>query len=682
MSALSQLRAVRTVLAAGALLRALAWGAGAAISLLLFAALVDLTVPLSLAARSAILVLAVFAAIAIPAALVWRDRGVLSLNRVALWIEEHFPALEYALVTAVETGDRGFIEHARPEPWKPAALRRAILAVRAPMAVAVVATIALLVLPAGAVARIRSPHAGDSVERDPAGRRSDASRLTPLAADVTPPAYSGERPRAIDEPSDVKTLVGSVINIHGRGDAAGIVAHVGPDTIVARQTADRWSIEFRVAAKPAAVRLTDRGFQRIIAVEPVADEPPSVVLVAPAHDSVLRTPTGRIALSADATDDLGLVSAAFEYIISSGEGETFKFASGTLGAVQSKGRRATIASSISIDSLALKPGDIVHLRAVARDANDVTGPGIGVSETRSIRIARKDEYDSVAVDAAAPPDAEKSVISQRMLILLAEALQKRRPSLRRDMVVSESRRIAVDQKRLRRTVGDIVFTRLGGDPSGEEHNEEESPERAKTMEEMLARADSATNRSTDPIDFEGGESPVVAVNRPLLEAYNAMWAASTELEIGEPGVALPHMRRALAAIQKARQAERLYLRGTAPAVVIDVNKSRLTGKDKGASSARRTLTSSDSVSHARVSRFAAIIELVARDPRSAIDSLLVLRIDALGDEPAFAAALSDAANAMRRGKSEDATAALTRARRALAGSPVVRDSLARWGIVP
>jgi hypothetical protein len=302
------------------------------------------------------------------------------------------------------------------------------------------------------------------------------------------------------------------------------------------------------------------------------DELPSVVLIAPAHDSVLRTPTGRIGLSADATDDLGLVSAAFEYIISSGEGETFKFASGTIGAVKPSGRHAAIASSISIDSLALKPGDIVHLRAVARDANNVSGPGIGVSETRSIRIARRDEYDSVAVDAAGPADEEKSVISQRMLIILAEALEKRRPSLRRDTVVSESRRIAADQKRLRRTVGDIVFTRLGGDPSGEEHSDEESPSRAKTMAEMLARADSATNRTNDPIDFEGGESPVVAVNKPLLEAYNAMWSAGTELEIGEPGRALPHMRRALAAIQKARQAERLYLRGAAPQVVIDVSK--------------------------------------------------------------------------------------------------------------
>ena len=71
----------------------------------------------------------------------------------------------------------------------------------------------------------------------------------------------------------------------------------------------------------------------------------------------------------------------------------------------------------------------MHLRAVARDANNVTGPGVGASETRAIRIARADEYDSVAVDAAAPSEADKSVISERMLIMLAEALEKKRPSL-------------------------------------------------------------------------------------------------------------------------------------------------------------------------------------------------------------------------------------------------------------
>ena len=682
MNAIAQVRAVRFVLSVGAALRALAWGVGAAYTLVLGAALVDIAVPLSLGTRGAIVILATASAVLITIALCWRDRGVLSLTRVALWIEERFPTLEYTLVTAIETGNRALVDDVKPERWRLTAWRRILRSLRAPIAVAAAVMIVFLVLPEGAIARVRSPRAGDSLDRSGLGARSSASRLRPLVADIVPPAYSGERATAIEEPNDVRALVGSVVTLRGRGDAAGIIAHLGADTITARRQADRWFIAIPVGTKPIAVRLADRSFQRIVAVEPIVDAPPSVVLVAPAHDSVLRVAKGRIGLTADVSDDIGLVTAGFEYIVSSGEGETFKFKSGTLGTVRPSGRRATIASSLSIDSLGLAPGDIVHLRAVARDANNVSGPGIGVSETRSIRIARRDEYDSVAVDAAGPADEEKSVISERMLIILAEALEKRRPSLRRDTVVGESRRIATDQKRLRRTVGDIVFTRLGGDPSGEERSGEESPTRAKTMEDMLARADSATNRSTDPIDFEGDESPVVAVNKPLLEAYNAMWAASTELEIGEPARALPHMRVALAAIQRARQAERLYLRGAPPQVVIDIEKSRLKGKDKGASSNRRALTASDSAARARLGRFSAVVELAARDSRAAIDSLLVLRIDALSEQPLFAAALSDAASAMRRGKSDEATAALRRARRSLAGAPVVRDSLARWGIVP
>jgi hypothetical protein len=142
------------------------------------------------------------------------------------------------------------------------------------------------------------------------------------------------------------------------------------------------------------------------------------------------------------------------------------------------------------------------------------------------------------------------------------------------------------------------------------------------------------------------------------------------------------MRRALAAIERARKAERLYLRGAPPRVVIDINKARLKGKDKGSSSTRRSLAASDSVVRERTDRFTRIVELAATNPAAATDSLLVLRIDALGEAPTFAAALSAAATAMRRGDGAAATDALARARRALAGSPVARDTLSRWGIVP
>ena len=682
MNAFARLRAARFALATGIVLRALAWGAVAAITVVVGVALVDVVVPLSLEIRARILGLAVAAGIATIAALAWRDRSVLSAERVALWLEERFPSLEYALVTAVEAGDERFVAGASTDRWISTAQRRAVASLRAPLSALVAATIIILILPSGAVARVRSPRAGDSLDRAGTSRAGRGNRLSPLVAEVAPPAYTGQASTTIDEPADVRALAGSRVTLRGRGSGDGILMVASGDTLQPGTRDDRWSVPFTVGSRPMAVRLSDGTDARIIAVEPIADNAPVVTLVTPPHDSVFRAPVGRIALTADASDDIGLAIGAFEYIVSSGEGETFTFRSGTIGAKRLDAKTATLSASIRLDSLALKPGDILHLRAVARDANDISGPGVGTSETRAIRIARAGEYDSIAVEAAAPSDAEKGMISQRMLIMLAEALQQKRPRLARDTVVRESHSIAADQKKLRRTVGDIVFTRLGGNPSAEETNDEENPQLAKSMTELLARADSATNQSTDPVDFQGGEAPVVAVNKPLLEAYNAMWDAAVNLEQGEPDRALPHMRAALAAIQKARQAERLYLRGAPLPVVIDIDKARLKGKDKGSSSARRSLTVSDSAATARAARFAKIVELSSRDPRAVVDSLLLLRIDALTDAPTFAAALSDAVAALRAGKSDAATSALARARRALAGPAIVQDSLGRWGNAP
>jgi hypothetical protein len=534
------------------------------------------------------------------------------------------------------------------------------------------------VLPPGAVARVRSPRPGDAVDAVGAARRN---RLSPLVARVEPPAYSRLPAFTLDDPTDVRALAGSRVILRGRGDAGGIAAVAGADTTAAARDGDEWTIAMVLGTKPQALVLRAGGEQRVVALEPTIDAPPVVTLTAPARDSVLRAPRGAIPLAADLHDDFGIATAAFEYIVSSGEGENFTFKSGMVGSSRPGARSASIAASLSLDGLRLQPGDIVHVRAVARDANDATGPGVGSSETRAFRVARAGEYDSLAVEAAPPSDEDKSVVSERMLIQLAEALEKRRPQLARDSVVAESRAIAVDQKRLRRTVGDVVFMRLGGQPSGEEANDENAPARARTMDELLARADSATSRSVDPIDFGGGESPVVAVNKPLLEAYNAMWDASTELELGEPARALPHMRRALAAMQRARHAERVYLRGRPPQVVIDVAKARLQGKDKGASSVRAP-ASGDSALRNRIDRFTRAVELVPREPLAAVDSLLLLRIDALADAPAFAAALRDATDALRRGRGADVTTALARARRALAGPSAARDSIARWGFVP
>jgi hypothetical protein len=493
--------------------------------------------------------------------------------------------------------------------------------------------------------------------------------------------------RELRDPGTVRELVGATVVLRGPTPGTRLRARVGDRALAPAADRDGWRLAVAMPARAAALALTDGDRTRIVVLEPQPDSAPAVQLLAPTRDSVFRDPAGRVALAAAASDDVGLVRGGFEYIVSSGSGESFTFRSGRLGDRAFGGaRESRLAATADLAALGLKAGDVVHVRAVARDGNTVSGPSVGTSETRSLRVARAGEYDSLAIEAAAPPAVDKSIVSQRMLILLTEALERKRPSLARPALVSESRRIAADQARLRKSVSDIVFTRLGAEPTGEHaHFEGDGHEHAAgtaaaplTPEALLEAASRATGSGVPgALDNHGDETPVVAVNAPFLEAYNAMWEAGRELEAAEPKRALPPMRRALAAIQRARQAERVYLRGRPPAVVVDVARARLQGADKGAANVRQPRTPGDDPGSRLGARLTAAIALLGRAPEAAVDSLTLLRVDALGGSPALAAALDDATARLRDGR--DATDALVRARRVAGLAPSAAAPLGAWG---
>jgi hypothetical protein len=269
-----------------------------------------------------------------------------------------------------------------------------------------------------------------------------------------------------------------------------------------------------------------------------------------------------------------------------------------------------------------------------------------------------------------------------MLLNLTIALEHRRSQLARSTLVEESRRIAVDQRKLRKRVGDVVFQRLGSDPLSEEGSDQPEPGKM-TPEEVLKRADAATGASAGSVmDVEGDETPILAINKPLLEAFNAMWDAGRALEVGESAKAIPPMRIALAAIQRARQAERIYLRGRPGTVIVDLAKVRLTGKDKGVASIREPRPVVDPAVRRRSATFERVTGLLARDPDAAADSLLIMRVSALGDAPLLAAALDDAARALRKRDTTAIPLAWTRVRRALGGEPVRRAGVGPWEGAP
>lgn len=354
-------------------------------------------------------------------------------------------------------------------------------------------------------------------------------------------------------------------------------------------------------------------------------------------------------MSATIEDDIGIANGFIEYMLSSGAEETFTARTVIVGAREFGGSaRGSLAATIDLGALNLGPGDLISIRAVARDANSVSGRGVGVSDTRTFRVARLDEYDSLTVEAGGPIVPESTVVSQRMLILRVEALLREQPSLARDSVLTRVRGIATDQIRLRERVHDLIYP-------------------AHTHAEGEIEAEG------EPEDTEEGTGPI---NPNLKTAYEEMWSASRELQIAEPATALPFMRAAAAALDRARLANRYYLRSGSPRVVVDVPRVRLQGTDKGASATRRphpALMARQEIAR-DFARAAAIV-----DANSAANELSLVRVRALGELPGFAAALEPVIDALRRGRdSREAMAAarveLDRADDTVTGAP----AWSRW----
>ncbi len=599
-----------------------------------------------------------------------RGARSLSLERAALWVDERVPSMRYALVSAL--GEPAAHRRLEPAIDRTAWRRVEGEAVRA-------AGRRALLLVTGGVATLwlahRLPFAAfaDSVANAPMPGRS-APGTVRVHARVEPPAYTHLKSEEQDNPTTIRAIAGSTLAMTAA--EADVVARLGDSSLATSPVATGRQVKLRVSPGARVLAMATATGSRLVTIDGIADSVPTVTLSQPAHDTVFREPRGTVDLSAHLMDDFGVSNAAFEYIVSSGEGESFTFRRGRAGSRSLGGiRSSTLTARLSLEALQLKPGDIVHLRAVAQDANTVTGPGIGSSDTRTLRIARAGEYDSLAVEGAPPPEADKSVLSQRMLINLTEALRRRRRTLARDGFVTQAQGIARDQARLRRQVGDLIFDRLGDTPTGE-HSHDADAERPLSKEELLKAAEEATKADSEVLDFANGESPVTNINRPLLEAYNAMWDAGRELGIADLERALPHMYRALAAIQRARAAERLYLRGKAPRVVVDIARVRLQGRDKGRSFVRTPLTSADSARNLARTRFAGAIERLSADPGPAIDSLVVLRVDVAAWSAPAARALDAAVEALR--SERDATEVLLQARRALDGPITHTDSVSRW----
>jgi hypothetical protein len=656
MTALERVRRTQRILGVAAVGQALAWGITAALGIVILTSLASLAFPRFRTDTAFHGIAPIIEAVTVMALLLWRRRHFVSMDRVALWIEERIPELQYSLVTAAENGRHGGspfaeeMEHAVARQnitgVTLAALRRGVLtAVAALIATALILYVSTSgVGGAGTFSRLGRFGATSTV---PAG-----SRLEDIQVRITLPAYAGGRVTTLDDPSTIPALVGSTISIRGKGSATGLTASVSGALRVAGGDGG-WAVSLVMPHNPAPLTLRDRNYERVIVLDPRADALPKIALTSPLRDTTLRAARLVVHLSATATDDIGLAVGHFEYLITTGSGEVFKARTITTPVVQFGGNRSgSLSATLDLASLQLVEGDIVSMRALVQDGNTLSGPGVATSDTRTIRIARADEYDSLAIEAAAPAPLDSSALSQRMLIAMTEQLVREQPKLTHEELVKRSTEIGDLEDRVRKRVEEI----LGG------------------AENVPAQAQAGDAPTVE--QMEGTEENTGPKNADLKAAYDALWEAVRSLQIAEPAPALPPMRVALKALDRARVANRLYLRGTPPKIIVDLQRVRLSGKEKGSANSRTPRSFADSARARLSARFAGVLDLIEKQPARAMTELAMMRVDALSSVLDFAAALGQVTDAIRAGR--DATLPLLRARRALDGPPSASPGLPQW----
>ncbi len=176
------------------------------------------------------------------------------------------------------------------------------------------------------------------------------------------------------------------------------------------------------------------------------------------------------------------------------------------------------------------------------------------------------------------------------------------------------------------------------------------------------------------------ESPgVVSTSEISLLAQAAAEMADAERELRPARVAqaLPHMRRALGFLMKARDAvPRYYIRGHLPKVVVDVERARMKGADPVDAAARTSRAKEPDARALLLARLDKAIGLLTRDAPHAADSLAVIRVTALSEARDAAEPLGRAIDALR-GRN-DAMPALRQARRRLERAIDAESGLPAW----
>ena len=484
----------------------------------------------------------------------WRwSTGRWTPARAATYIEECLPGLDNLVVTAtaLHVGAVDASERMRGEVARYAAAR--VQTVDAGSIVSLTQPAWLLVLSGVGAAAIMWTVATTTVAPAPTpDDRVQTARLRLLRATITPPAYLGQMPLSLDNPEELTLPSGSRLRLDVEASTARVWIEepaTGPRPL-REQGKGRFTLEWTPNATTGVVLAAgDTGAKaeesRLLHVIVVPDAEPRVRITDPGRDLGFATPPAFVDVTIEASDAEALQSVRLVYVRISGSGEAFDFDEGQVPVVieRSSERQWRGRARLSLQSIALEDGDAIVYRALVRD----TSPDADwvSSDAYTIDVGKRLEFAGAGF--AVPDEDRRYALSQQMVIIKTERLQATRAQLSTDQWSEQTRQLATEQRMVR---AEVVFL-SGGEIQDEVEEAEQSHELQEGRLENAGRAE-------------------------MLNAINEMSRAEVLLNGGDTARALVSERAALAALQRAFDRRRYFLRTMAERSRIDQAR-RLTG---------------------------------------------------------------------------------------------------------
>ncbi len=296
-------------------------------------------------------------------------------------------------------------------------------------------------------------------------------------------------------------------------------------------------------------------------------------------------------------DDFGIAQVTIMASVAKGSGEAVKFRDEEFifDEVRPQGEGSLYIKTWDLAALDMTPGDELYFTVHATDIKSPT-PQTSISPTRILRWL-EDEKKTMTGAGIVIDFMPEYLKSQRQIIIETEALIAQKKRLSEQEFSRISRALAIDQQDLKQTygqyLGDEVDSgalrtmedgmRVPGLASGEhdheegDHNEQEEKTNDKQVDQ--AHQHEQNNYAQNDISgyseiieryghnhgeadvgfiktFEGQINPKVLMKRAVAH----MWDAELQLQLSQPSLALPYEKQALDYLNRAKQAERIYVK--------------------------------------------------------------------------------------------------------------------------